>query len=161
MSVRLDDEEKGILRYLGRGYSESLDLNDITNHLNDLGYSKVSKKEVLDKLGNLMDYGYVRSKAEEKGPVKNYRFYLARGIGGGGRRSKSLQGRGLIHDTSSLIKRLFGSVFLLFGLGVLIVSGSGTTGAVISSGDGFTVTFVLSFALAVIGVFLLRKSFRK
>jgi hypothetical protein len=137
MGINLKKEEKGILKYLGPRYEESFDLNDITKHLNKSQYidPKTSKPIVFSlndtrgMLENLEETGYVcakTSKGEEK-------FYLAKGLGAGVRKRMELQGRGFFYEPSRLIKRLFGVVSLLAGIGLFVYQSPNVTGAVIGT----------------------------
>lgn len=146
MGVSLDDKEKGILRYLGKGYDESIDLESIQNYLGDKEYGDFSKKEVIGMLDHLMDTGYVRSKTEGKGDRREEKFYLSQSPLGGKFKKMNLQGRGIIHDTSTLVKRLFGMIFLLAGLGLFLYESPNLTGAVIGpSTNGFLVGVLFIF----------------
>ena len=157
--VSLDDEEKGILRYLSIDPDEAASRNDITKYLSSSGYNPVSPQDLKDKLDNLMDYGYIRAKTEKSGRSRIEKFYLSKALLGGKSKQKKLQGRGgIIQDTSKLVKRLFGSIFLLFGLGFFIYD-SVITGAIISSQENFNPIFIPTLALVIIGGILLKKSF--
>jgi len=158
--VNLDGEEKGILRYLGKE-EESVGFTDITRYLARRGYEETNNRAITEKLDHLIEVGYVRSKTEGKGNKREEKFYLARRIGGGGRKRKQLQGRGIIYDTSKLVQRLFGSVFLLIGFGFIIYEGLQMTGAFISSTQTIDLTVIFAFALFIIGGFLLKKSLYK
>ena len=158
--VNLASEEKGILKYLGKGYDEAMDLDDITKYLESHGYSKLSDEAARERLDHLIDTGYVRSKTEGKGSQREEKFYLSKWIGEGVRKQKYLQGRGIIQDTSKLIQRLFGSIFILIGFGFLLYQSLHMTGAFISSIQAVAPTFVFALALFIIGGILLRGSFR-
>ncbi len=160
VNMPLDTEEKGILRYLGNKEEEVLNLDSITKYLKKHGYEDLNLKAAREKLDHLIDVGYVRSKTEGKGDNREENFYLARRLGGGGRERKRLQGRGIIYDTSKLIKRLVGSAFLLIGFGFIIYESLQMTGAFISSAQTIDLTFIFAFALFIIGGFLLIDSFR-
>ena len=112
-------------------------------------------------MNHLIDYGYVRSKTEGKGKEREEKFYLSNILGGGSRKRRNLQGRGIINDTSRLIKRLTGSFFFLVGLGFIGYEIFTPTGAVISSGEGFNLTSLFSFLLLIIGGFLFKNSLGK
>lgn len=155
--ANLDKKEKGIVKYLGTNYDESLSLNDITQYLKDVGYEDTTRKNVLEKIDNLIDLGYVRSRTKGKGDNREEKFYLSKSLLGGRFKRRGLQGRGFLHDTSSLIERLFGSVFVLFGLGVLIYEGLNITGAVISNGEGIGISSLLGLTLMIIGGILIKK----
>jgi hypothetical protein len=161
MGVSLDDEEKGILRYLGKGYDESIDLESIQEYLGDKEYGNFSKKEVIGMLDHLMDTGYVRSKTEGKGDKREEKFYLAKGVGAGVRKRMKLQGRGFFYEPSRLIKRLTGAVFLLIGIGLFVYEGSNATGAVIGSSSGVNPIFFFASILTIIGFLLALNSFKK
>ena len=157
--VSLDDEEKGILRYLSIDPDEAASRNDITKYLSSSGYNPVSPQDLKDKLDNLMDYGYIRAKTEKLGRSRVEKFYLSKALLGGKSKQKKLHGRGgIIQDTSKLVKRLFGSIFLLFGLGFFIHS-LNITGSSISSSGNFNPVFIPTLALAIIGLALLKRSF--
>jgi len=155
--VHLDDEEKGILKYLGRGYDEAVNLKNISHYLRDQGYNNTSLKDMRDDLDHLIKSGYIRSKTEGKGSNREEKFYLARFIGGGEREKRKLQGRGVFRDLGKLIERLSGAFFLLFGLGVVIYGDLNVTGAAISNSAGVGLTFIFAFALMIIGGVLLIK----
>lgn len=155
--ISLDSEEKRILSYLGGNYKESVGLGDIVEYLKDVGYEGVTRRNVLDKLDRLSDVGYVRSKTKGKGEHRDEKFYLSGAPLAGKYARRGLQGRGVVHDTSKLIRRLFGSVFLFFGLGAVVYQGLNVTGAAVSSGSGGSLSFVFAFALIVVGTFLLKK----
>ena len=158
--IKLDNEEKGIVRYLSVE-EEALDLDEIIDYLQDHGYEKLEKSGAMEKLDHLIDVGYVRSKTIGMGKDREEKFYLAKKLGGGGRRRKQLQGRGIIYDTSKLIQRLTGSIFLLIGLGFLTYQSLRITGAVISSSESIVPAFASASALFLIGGVLLIGSFRK
>lgn len=82
MGVSLDDEEKGILKYLGK-YDEAVGLENIKRYLNNQGYGGFTSIELTDKLDYLVDVGYVRSKTEGKGDKREERFYLTNWVGSG------------------------------------------------------------------------------
>jgi hypothetical protein len=117
--INLDYEEKGILKYLGKGYEKAITLDEIKDYLKKVEHLEgedLSKKEIRSKLDHLIDVGYVRSKTEGTGEQRKEKFYLSNilaGIEGGVGRKKGLQGRGPWHDLSRLVKRLFGFVFFL------------------------------------------------
>lgn len=137
MAIHLDDEEKGILKYLGRRDEDSVTLNDITRYLDDMGYGGFSKREAENMLDHLIEAGYIRSRTEKIQNTRQQVFYLSRvPLAGGKAKQKRLQGRGIIHDTSSLIRKLLGSVFLLMGLGLFAYEGPKLTGAVIGVHTG-------------------------
>ena len=57
-----------------------------------------------------------------------------------------------------LLKRILGSIFVLFGLGVVILSGLSATGNAVLSGISMPdIGLVLSFLLGIIGLGLLVK----
>ncbi len=158
--VKLDREERGILRYLGNK-EEALDLAEIMGYLKNSGYDITDKKETMEKIDHLIDVGYVRSETTGTGGDRKEQFYLATGLGGGRRRRKYLQGRGILYDTNRLVQRLTGSVFALVGFGFLVYQGIGMTGAFMSSPQEATPTFLLSLLLFLIGGLLLRSSVGK
>lgn len=158
--VVLDKEEKGILRYLGKEDEGSVPLKDITNYLSSKGYN-LPLPDVEDKLDHLIDVGYVRSRTEGKGSNRVEKFYLsnlAAGLLGGVGKKRSLQGRGIKHDLKGLLKRAFGSIFLVFGVGLFLYDAT-LTGAVISSSGGLSSGLVLPVFLFVAGGALLVNSF--
>lgn len=157
----MDDEEKGILKYLGKNYDEAEGLKNIVSYLKDQGYSNTSLSDVRDDLDHLIKSGYVRSKTDGKGANRNEKFYLARIIGGGVRKRKELQGRGFFRDIAKLVERLSGFFFLFAGLIAVVYEGLNFTGAVISDGLGVGLAFIFAFALLIIGGVLLKKSFKK
>lgn len=159
--IPLDDEEKGILRYLGNKEEEGLNLDNIVEYLKKHGYKDLDLKDAREKIDRLIDVGYMRSKTKGKGDDREENFYLARRLGGGSRKRKQLQGRGIIYDTSKLIQRIGGSAFLLIGFGFLVYQSLSITGAFISSTQPVVPTFVFAFALFLIGGFLLKKSLYK
>jgi hypothetical protein len=100
----------------------------------------------------------VRSKTEGKGDNREEKFYLSKlfgGLEGGLRKRRSLQGRGILHDTSKLIKRLLGSVFLLMGVGLFVYESPNVTGAVIGNS---TTDFIVGgvFILLALGLFFIK-----
>jgi hypothetical protein len=137
---KLKYEEKGILKYLGRGYEESINLKDITKYLNESDYVDDADKKMefsIHKTRKMLDHlaetGYVRSKTEGKGSAREEKFYLAKGMGAGVRKRMQLQGRGFFFDPSRLVKRLTGMVFLLVGIGLFVYQSHSLTGAVIGT----------------------------
>ncbi len=155
--VHLDDEAKGILRYLASNYKQSSGLPDIVEYLKDSGYDDVTRRSVTEDLDYLRDVGYVRSKTKGKGEDREEKFYLSRMPFGGRFKRRGLQGRGVLHDASSLVKRLTGGFFFLFGFGVIIYEGLNFTGAVISTNNQIGISSILGFALLLIGGFLFKK----
>jgi hypothetical protein len=132
MAISLYDEEKGILKYLPKDSEEAVTLKDITKYLTNMGYSNLGAREAENMVDHLIDAGYVRSRTEGRGDKREARFYLSKvPFVGGKAKQKKLQGRGIVHDTSRLIKRIFGGIFLLIGLGLALYEGSNLTGAVI------------------------------
>ncbi|MCK5624370.1 hypothetical protein KAI04_00840 [Candidatus Pacearchaeota archaeon] len=158
-NVELDREEKGIVRYLSNK-EEAFDVKEIIEYLKDHGYQELDKSKAMEALDNLMEVGYVRSKTIGSGSNREERFYLAKGLGGGYRRKKQLQGQGILHDASKLIERLTGSVFLLIGLGFIISQIPNITGAVISSAESVASTVSLAAVLFFIGCALWIGTFR-
>jgi hypothetical protein len=151
MGVDLKREEKGILEYLGPEYEESFDLKDITKYLNNSHYIDPStKKSVVfslndtrEMLDHLKETGYVRAKTT-KGEQK---FYLSKGLGAGLRKRMEVQGRGFFYEPSRLIKRLFGVVALLAGIGLFVYQSPNLTGAVIGTPtNDFVIGALLIFA---------------
>jgi hypothetical protein len=62
------------------------------------------------------------------------------------------------HPYQGLLKRVLGSIFVLFGLGVIVLSGLSVTGNAVLSNASFPDTsLVLSFLLGIIGLGLLVK----
>lgn len=160
MGVSLDDEEKGILKYLGN-YDEAVGLESIKRYLNNQGYGGFTSIELIEKLDNLANVGYVRSKTEGKGDKREEKFYLSRVPLGGKFKRRSLQGRGIVHDTSNLVKRIFGCVFLLMGIGLLAYEAPNLTGAVIGvSTSGFLVGW-LFILIALMFFFIKPKKSKK
>lgn len=155
MGVSLDDEEKGILKYLGRKYEEEATIDDLTKYLSDLGYGRFSKREFIDKMDHLIDLGYVRSRTEGKGKDRQEIFYLSKlalGLWGGVAKKRNLQGRGPQHDISRLFRRMMGALFLAMGLGLFAYEGPRLTGAVIGTHiQGFlTGALFIFFGLALL-----------
>ena len=139
-----------------------MNFESIRSYLESRGYNETSPNEVREKLENLTDKGYVRARTIKRGRENEERFYLSSYIGEGLRKRRSLQGRGIRHDISSLLfKRWFGSVFLLFGIGFFIYSNFTLTGAVISSSGKVNPVFGLMLALIILGVILLVQSFKR
>lgn len=166
MAIRLKNEEKGILSYLGESYKDSINLKDITKYLKAQEYDVDSIKDVREDLNHLIRVGYVRSKTEGKGDKREEKFYLSRTPLGGKYKQKQVQGRELIHETSKLWQRifnpkLFGSLFLLFGFGFVAYDSLNVTGAVISSAETFNPAFFLICLLLAVGIVLLTKSIKE
>ena len=159
-NVNLDQEEKGIVRYLG-GKSQAINVSDIVEYLKDHGYGSLDKKQAIERLDHLMEVGYVRSKTIGKGKSREEKFYLSKGIGGGGRRKREVQGRGPLYDIHKSLERFVGAIFVLGGLGFLMYQTIGMTGAFFSSAERVFPGFIFGFTLYVFGSFLLIHSFKK
>ena len=116
MTISLDYEQKGILRYLDTRKGDPITLEDINDYLKNQEYGKLTKKELRDKIDELIDVGYVRSNTGGERDGRKERFYLSKlagGLLGGVSKKRSLQGRGPWHDTSKLVKRLLSCFFIL------------------------------------------------
>jgi hypothetical protein len=111
--VSLDYEEKGILKYLNKSSDSDITIDDLADYLKNQDYGELSKKELRERLDHLIEKGYIRAKTEGRGEKREEVFSLTRYIGSGVRQQRHLQGRGIINDTSRLVKRLFGSIFVL------------------------------------------------
>lgn len=163
--TELDSTEKGIVRLLGSAEDDAVNLDELKTMLNKAGYEVENVSDLRQDLDHLIDVGYVRSKTYGKGSDREEKFRLTNYVVGGTRRKIEEQGRGVIPSTAKMYKRWFGKVsgafFLLIGLGVFIYEGIGMTGAVISSSERVTPAFILGFALFVIGVTVLEKSYKQ
>jgi hypothetical protein len=159
-NINLDDEEKGILKSLSTKKDEALNLNDITKYLKVHDYvdQNIKPREIREKMEHLADLGYVRSRTEISGNDREELYYLSNYVMGGVRKKSTLQNRGVFNDLRKFVQKFTGAIFLLFGLGFFVYEGLSLTGAFIFSlNNGATLTFVFSFALFIIGGFLLIK----
>lgn len=161
MAVSLDDEEKGILKYLGKGYEESINLENIQKYLGDKEYGNFNKRKVAEMLDHLIDTGYIRSRTEGKEDKREEKFYLTKGIGAGVRKRMQLQGRGFFYDSSRLVKRLTGVVFLLMGIGLFIYQSPNLTGAVIGTPTNDFLVGGLFIFIALVLFFIKPKKIKK
>jgi hypothetical protein len=156
----LDDEQKGMLRFLGKK-EDAEEINDIRKYLSQGGYGSISEKVARDKLDELIDLGYVRSKTEGKPGNKTERFYLSKGVGAGRRARATLQGRNYVWgDLGSLIKRITGAALVLFGVGVFVYQTPSLSGAVISNANLKGGNFILPISSLILGGLLLFKSLK-
>lgn len=169
MGVKLDDEEKGIVRYLGTNYKESIKLDDIQDYLNDSQYLnednkiiKFSKSDTRNLMNRLIDVGYVRSKTQEEKGKRVERFYLTNiaGVAGGISKRLGLQGRSPKHTVTSLIGRIFSSFFILSLAASFFFLYPAFTGNVIgkmSAGQSEFLSFFLFLIALVFGFFAFKK----
>ncbi|MCX6750820.1 MAG: hypothetical protein NTZ83_05155 [Candidatus Pacearchaeota archaeon] len=131
-NIELSDEEKGIVRYLGKRGEKIITLDDIQKYLDSQQYKdndeKFNIKEVRGMMNHLHDVGYSSSKTVQRGNDRKEAYYLAPA---GRFRKRLSQNRGLEQDVMSWLRRVTGSVFLLMGLGLFAYEGPKLTGAVI------------------------------
>lgn len=160
MVREVNDEQRGILKYLDTR-NNPLTKENIKAYLDKQGYNP-SIKKVTDDINHLIKLGYIATETERAGEDITERFYVTRGIGGGRRAQRRVQGRGAGHYIGGLLKRILGSIFLLFGLGFLFYQDIITTGNVISeSAAAFDIAFILSLVLMILGGILFHQSFKR
>lgn len=150
----LGDVEKEILKSLKSGRSRGLTTPEIRDTLIKEGHT-TTLKEVKEGVGELIDYGSVRGYVNRSG---DRTYYLSRGLGSGYRNQTKLLGKpNLLLDTYKFFQRVFGVVFVLFGLGSIIFLSLSLTGKVILAQMPSPVNamFYLSFLLVLIGGALL------
>ncbi len=160
--VKLNSEEKGILKYLSPNSKEAISLDKIKDYLISQEYGEHSLKDVREDMDYLIDKGYACSKTIGTGEDRKELFYLTKTPLGGQFKRRQTQGRDLVSETVKAWNKIFnpkvfGSIFLLFGLGAIVYEGMDVTGAVISNGVGVGLTFIFAFALMIIGGILVKK----
>jgi hypothetical protein len=127
----------------------------------------LSKKVVRERVQELIEMGYVRSRVEQVGKNREERFYLSMGVGAGGRRARAtLQGRNYVWgDLPKLLERVYkkatGAILILFGIGFFIYQNISLSGAVISVAELKVDNFILPCSSLILGGLLLFKSLKK
>jgi len=165
MVKRLEDLSEiaqDILKTLKARRENALNIGDIRERIKKEVGESIPQKEIYKELSNLIKYGSVRS-TEVKEPFsplskkrEEKRYYLSRGIGSGKRNYNKLTGKATFADLGKYISRIFGSIFVLFGLGFLIYQNLPLSGAVISNNPIVKdINLVLPSILVVIGAVLI------
>ena len=161
---KLTETQKEILKTLPLG--KDVKREDILKYLKKEGV-KIDDAELKNELEGLIKYGSLRSSFEDKKDEEGMTYNLSRGIGSGYRNQRKLQGKSnIIQDTYKLYKRIFGSVFIVFGIGLVIYNGAFISGAAISFKEGTSALYlgVISFILGI-ALFLApskkKKNFKK
>lgn len=134
----------GLMSKLGATEEDNgVTVGELRNKLykTDYGTDKAKKIQIglarLESMGGVKEYG-------------NGNYYLTKS-------ASELKGE-LQHPYQGLLKRVFGSIFVLFGLGVVVLSGLSATGNAVLSRISFPdMGLVLSFILGIIGLSLLIK----
>ncbi|MEK6926575.1 MAG: hypothetical protein AABW50_04830 [Nanoarchaeota archaeon] len=147
--------QKGIVNILPLKKDNPLEINELKQRLEDNGYGIINKEDIRGDLSGLIRYGNVRT-IEDHGKMK---YYLSNKLGSEKRNQGSLRGSPHpFRDFYRMVGRWFGSIFLIFGFGVLMAQDLSLTGAVISTGKVADITSILAIALMVIGAVLFFKS---
>jgi hypothetical protein len=159
----LDESQKGMLKFLGNK-KEAENLEEIREYLHKEEYGSLSKKVTREKIQELIDIGYVRSRIEQVGKSREERFYLSMGVGAGKRARATLQGRNYVWgDLPKLlgrIKKVTGAILVLFSIGIFVYQTPSLSGAVVSASDVKGGDFILPFSSLILGGLLLFKSLK-
>jgi len=157
---KLTETQKGILEILPKSKNSAIKIDEIKIYLKKAEGIDAEDTEIRQELKGLIKYGSVRANLEEdKGEVK---YFLSRGIGSGYRNQRTLHGKfNPFRDIYKSYKRLFGTIFLVLGVGLVIYNGASVSGAVISLGKIGLKIMPIAIISFVIGLVLFLTSYKK
>ncbi|OGJ12775.1 hypothetical protein A3K82_02435 [Candidatus Pacearchaeota archaeon RBG_19FT_COMBO_34_9] len=159
----LGDTAHDVIKSLRVGRDRALTINDLGDALKKETGEKIARKEIYDVLSNLMKYGNVRRVIIKGAKGEERKYYLSRGLGSGARNYAKLTGKANpFTDLAKYIGRVFGSIFILFGIGFLAYQNLALSGAVISNGEMIkNISPILSVVLIAVGGLIFLTSFKK
>ena len=156
LEEKLSETALDVLKSLKTGKKWALTIDEIEEVLEKETGEKVSKNRIYKELSNLMKYGSVRSANFEGSKGEERAYYLSRGLGSGRRNYNRLAGKATFTDIGKYISRIFGGIFVLFGIGFLVYQNLPLSGAVISNNPIVKdINLIFPSILVVIGAALI------
>ncbi|MBU2612478.1 MAG: CD20-like domain-containing protein [Nanoarchaeota archaeon] len=156
----LDELKQDIIRIIPS--EEGLSFKELKKILEEDGRDEtLNSLEIKENLKDLIKYGALKAYTQKEGEKVETKYYLTKGIGSGYRNQAKLLGKpNPIRDSYKFLKRMFGFIFILSGIGLFVYSPLKISGAAILEPLVYSPmgTSIVSFLLIFIGlIFLFKK----